>query len=127
NADVFQQSGEPERRISQILEHSHKHYCSPPAPVATAPRCHGVNQRRNRTSRKSANSATSSVSTIPLTISPGNPRENPSVNSTPRPPTPISAPTLTRLILLAEATRVPAVNTGTASGSSTAKNRRAGR
>ena len=40
---------------------------------------------------------------------------------------PMSAPTLTRLMFATVATRSPATSTGTASGSSTATNRRAGR
>ena len=63
---------------------------------------------------------------MPTTIGEKYSRWKPSVNSTPRPPVPISAPTLTRLMLLTDATRTPAASTGTDSGSSTAKKRRTG-
>ena len=63
---------------------------------------------------------------MPVTISAGMPRWNPSVNILPRPPNPITAPTVTRLMLDTAATRSPATTTGTDSGSSTAANRRSG-
>ena len=53
-------------------------------------------------------------------------RWKPSVNILPRPPKPITAPTVTRLMLDTAATRSPATTTGTDSGSSTAANRRNG-
>ena len=68
-----------------------------------------------------------STSTMPVTISAGMSRWNPSVNICPSPPNPISAPTVTRLMLDTAATRSPATITGIDSGSSTAMNRRSGR
>ncbi len=53
-------------------------------------------------------------------------RLKPSVNSRPSPPKPITAPTVTRLIVDTAATRRPATITGTASGSSTPTKRRTG-
>lgn len=71
-------------------------------------------------------SASSSTSTIPATISCGMSRWKPSVNILPSPPKPITAPTVTRLMLDTAATRSPATTTGTDSGSSTATKRRNG-
>ena len=62
------------------------------------------------------------VSTIPVRISAAIPRWKPSVNSAPRLSTPITAPTVVRLIVLTATTRIPARRTGPASGSSTRKN-----
>ncbi len=48
----------------------------------------------------------------------------PLMNSWPRPPTPMSAPTLTSEIVETAAARNPATRAGAASGSSTASSRR---
>ena len=63
---------------------------------------------------------------MPAIVSDGMSRWNASVNILPSPPKPITAPTVTRLIDDTDATRSPARITGTASGSSTPRNRRNG-
>ena len=78
-------------------------------------------------SSESAINASTTISTMPVMISVGKSRWNPSVNSSPSPPIPISAPTLTRLMLDTVATRRPAISTGMDNGSSTMANRRNGR
>ena len=60
---------------------------------------------------------------MPTTIGSRKLRAKPSVNSEPSWATPMIAATLTMLTLLTAATRIPAEMTGTASGSSTRKNR----
>ena len=63
---------------------------------------------------------------MPAIVSAGMSRWKASVNILPRPPKPITAPTVTRLIADTAATRSPARITGTAIGSSTLMNRRRG-
>ncbi|OLT28833.1 hypothetical protein BJF83_13610 [Nocardiopsis sp. CNR-923] len=71
--------------------------------------------------------ASATVSRMPMTMGASNWRRNPSVRiSCPRPPSPTREATLTMLMVATEATRSPAMITGTATGVSTNTRRRSG-
>src|ERR1019366_7545522 len=81
--------------------------------------CQGVSSLRAPTSRTSQTSASAMMSTRPTMISVGKLRWYPSMNRYPRLLTPMSWPTLARLMLETVAIRSPALTMGTAIGSST--------
>src|ERR1017187_4736664 len=83
------------------------------------PACQGVSSLRATTSRTSQTSASAMMSTRPTMISVGKLRWYPSMNRYPRLLTPMSWPTLARLMLETVAIRSPAITMGTAIGSST--------
>jgi hypothetical protein len=97
--------------------------------TVTAPRparAHGVSSRSTTTNSTSKATANATDSTAPTTMGVGKSRLSPSLIRSPKPPSPMSAVTVTRPTVVTVAMRRPATMAGVASGRSTRSTRRQG-